>query len=100
VLRVSLPLPIGKGLTLSGFLGEMKHQEGRADLIERNDDPQLPGVRFVAESNIHRVRCNLIVRGWRAWFVYAGTLVGQPIMPMELELATQAREHTRVGLDT
>lgn len=84
-------------MTLHGFLSEMKKKEGRADLLDRENDPRLPGVRFVAAGGQYKVRVNMMVRGWDAWFVYAGTRQNEEMMPDELTLAERARERTEVG---
>ncbi len=97
VIRFSLPWPVGADLTLRGFLKEMKKSEGRADLLSRQRDADLPGVRFVAEGGLYTIRAFLVTHGWRAWAVYAGTRTGEPVNEQELELAQSAREHTRVG---
>ena len=97
-IRFRLPLPVGPRLLLGRFLAEMRRVEQTATLISREDDPQLPGIRFVAESSIHRVRVNLITHGFRGWAFYAGTIVGKPDNPAELELAERAREASSPGL--
>lgn len=105
VLLVSLPFPAALLPTsyrlqrvLDGFLAEMKKREGRADLIERSDAPELGGIRFVAEGGQYKVHANLIVRGLRAWFVYAGTRQDESVIPDELAIAEQVRDGTKVGL--
>jgi hypothetical protein len=105
VLFVSLPLPAAlvpikyrTQRVLDGFLGEMKKREGRADLIERSDDPGTGASRFVAEGGQYRVHANLTVRGLRAWFVYAGTRQNQLLLPDELSIAERARDQTKVGM--
>ncbi|HEV7302226.1 MAG TPA: hypothetical protein VGN72_23005 [Tepidisphaeraceae bacterium] len=97
VINFSLPWPVGHDLTLQGFLREMKRTEGAANLIEKEYDPNLPGLRFVAEGGLYRVRGNLFVQGWRGWVAYAGTKVNEAIDAKELEVAEQARESTRIG---
>lgn len=98
VIRMNLPLPfIGPGQVLGPFLDQMRESEGEATLLARQNDPRLPGIRFVAEGGEYRVRANLVTRGFRAWAVYAGTLRGQPEEPDELQLAELARERTRIG---
>jgi hypothetical protein len=97
VIHFRMPLPVGQNLALSGFLGQMKKAEGVATLLDRQDDPNLPGIRFVAEGGLHTLRGNLIVNGWEGWAIYAGTKRGQPINQKEIDLAIAAREHTRVG---
>lgn len=105
VLFVSLPLPAALlpmnyrvERVVNGFLGEMKKREGRADLIERSDDARLGGARFVAQGGKYQVHANLVVRGLRAWFVYAGTRQDQSVLPDELSIAEQARDQTEVGI--
>ena len=99
VIRFKMPLPVGAELALRhGFLPEMKRSEGEARLLSSERDPSLPGVRFVAEGGLYRLRTNMITRGWRGWAVYAGTIRKAEIVPDELALAELAREHTIVGL--
>lgn len=98
VIRFSLPLPVGTDLVLWGFLREMKRTQGEAILITKEWDKNIQGLRFVADGGVYRVRVNLLVDGWTAWAVYAGTRRDQEIVQNELELAEQAREHTIVGI--
>lgn len=98
VIRFKMPLPVGPDLALRlGILPEMRRTEGEARLISSQRDPDLPGLRFVAEGGLYRLRSNLITRGWRGWVIYAGTLRAKEIVPNELALAELAREHTAVG---
>ena len=97
-IRFKLPLPVGYRLLLNRFLAEMRRVEQTATLISKEDDPDLPGIRFVAESSIHRVRVNMTIHGFRAWAFYAGTIVGKPENPTELALAERAREASSPGL--
>jgi hypothetical protein len=99
VIHFGIPLPMSASFLLGPFLDNMRKEEGRADLIgQPTRDDALPGVRFVVEGSVHRMRINLIARGWKAWAVYAGTLIAQPEAPEELELAERAREATKVGV--
>ena len=98
VIRMNLPLPfIGPGVVLPRFLDQMRESEGEARLLSRQNDSDLPGIRFVAEGGQYRLRANLMTRGFRAWAVYAGTLRAQPEMPDELRVAEAAREETKIG---
>jgi hypothetical protein len=97
-IRFKLPWPVGPRLLMGRFLAEMRRVEQSATLISKEDDPDLPGIRFVAESNIHRVRVNLMTHGFRGWAFYAGTVVGKPENAAELELAERAREASSPGL--
>jgi hypothetical protein len=97
VIHFKLPLPVGANLALSGFLSQMKKTEGDATLLDRHDDPSLPGIRFTARGGVYTIRANLIVHGWEGWAVYAGTQRGKPIDQAELDFAFRAREHTHVG---
>jgi len=97
-IRFKLPLPVGPRLLLGRFLYEMRRVEGASTLISKEDDPELPGIRFVAESPIHRVNVNLITHGFRGWAFYAGTNVGKPDNKSEKELAERAREASSPGL--
>lgn len=98
VIRFSLPFPVGADLVLWGFLKEMKRTQGEAILISKQWDTNLKMLRFVADGGVYRVRVNLIVDGWRAWAVYAGTRRDRAISQEELELAEIARDHTIVGI--
>jgi hypothetical protein len=98
VIYFKLPFPVGTGMTLNGFINEMKKEEGDATLLEKHDDDKLPGVRFEAKGTIYDLRGNLVVDGWHGWVVYAGTIVGKPIDAAELKTAVDAREQTRVDL--
>ena len=98
IIVFKLPIPAGPGLALWGVMREMKKSEGEANLIDRHDDPALPGIRFVAEGGRYVVHGNLTTDGLRGWVVYAGTLRARPADEPELKLAEQAREATRVGL--
>jgi hypothetical protein len=98
VLFIKLPLPVGANLTLDQFLKEMRKREGEANLLEKKDDPEIDGIRFVADGGIHKIRAKLLTRGFRAWVIYAGTLHGKPERSDELQLAERAREATIIGL--
>jgi hypothetical protein len=97
VIHFSMPLPVGLNIALAGFLTHMRQDKGAATLLERHDDPSLPGIRFVAEDRVYVIRAILLVEGWEGWAVYAGTLRNGPINQPELDFAVSAREHTRVG---
>jgi hypothetical protein len=97
VIHFNLPLPLGQDLALLGFINEMRHTEGDANLLSRQNDPKLPGVRFIAEGGLYQIRGYLIVDGWDGWAVYAGTLRSGKIDQIELDLAEKSREDTTVG---
>jgi hypothetical protein len=97
VIYFHLPIPIGHDLALWGFLNQMKASEGEATLLEKKWDPNLNGLRFVAEGGQYIVRTNLFARGFTGWAVYAGTLRAFAVNQKELELATRAREDTVIG---
>lgn len=99
VIRMTLPLPVGSDLVLWAFMREMKKSEGEATLLSKEKDPELPGIRFVAEGGLYKMRTNLLVHGRHAWAVYAGSLRAETEIPEELELAARAREHTIVDLE-
>jgi hypothetical protein len=96
-MHFTLPVPVGPDIVEWYFLREMRRKQGDAVLISSQKDPNLPGIRFVAEGGPYCIRVNLITRGWEGWAVYAGTLRGQPINQNELDLAERAREYTQVG---
>lgn len=97
VIHFKIPFPVGQNLALSGFLSQMQKTRGEAKLLDRHDDPSLPGIRFTAEGKIYVIRVNFFVQTWEGWAVYAGTLKSGPILQDELETAIRAREHTHVG---
>lgn len=97
VIHFSMPFPVGPGMALGGFLDQMKKTEGNANLLSRQDDPKLPGIRFQAEGGLYTIQANLMVDGWEGWAIYAGTLRGQVDPPAELDIAQRAREYTKVG---
>ncbi len=97
VIHFSLPLPVGENLAMDGFIKQMRKSEGDANLISRQSDPNLPGIRFVAEGGKYKLRGNLIVHGWDGWAIYAGTIRCMAIVPAELDQAERAREHTVPG---
>jgi hypothetical protein len=97
VIHFALPLPVGDDLSLIGFLSEMRKSEGEAILLSKKRDPNLPGLRFVAEGGIYKVRANLITHGFEGWAIYAGTLRNHTERPEELDLAERARDNTVVG---
>lgn len=93
-----LPWPVGPDLILWGFLRHLRAKDKKAELISKEDAPDLPGIRFNAESGQYLIHVDLIVHGWRAWAVYTGTLKSKPVNTAELKLAEEARENTRVSL--
>jgi hypothetical protein len=98
VVMMNLPLPVGPDLVLWAFLNKMKAADHRGDLLSKENAPDLPGLRFVAESGLYRIRTNLIVHGWHAWAVYAGTLVARHENIDELLTAEKARDRTEVDI--
>jgi hypothetical protein len=99
VIRFSLPLPVGADTVLWFFLRELRQREGEARLISKQQDPQLNGLRFVAEGGKYLVRTNLTTSGFHGWAVYAGTRRDRDIRQDELEMAELARENTETGVD-
>ncbi len=97
VIRFTLPFPVGHDPVLWFMLREMRRVEGWANLLQKEWDANLRGVRFVTEGGLYTVRSNLMLRGFQGWVVYAGTLARQPLLPEELAQAELAREHTRIG---
>lgn len=97
VIRFTLPLPVGHEPVLWFFLDEMRRSEGQVQLLTKQWDPNLRGLRFVARGGLYTVRTSLLVRGFQGWAVYAGTLTSEPIEPAELAMAERAREQTAVG---
>ncbi len=100
VIRFSLPLPVGSGLALWGFLNEMKKTEGASDLLERHDDPDSNAIHFIARGGRYTVRGRIQTDGWKAWVAYAGTVTNQPVRRQELRQAEEARDRTQLSIGT
>lgn len=93
ILYFKLPFPVGHEMAFRhGFLAEMKHAEGVANVLEKRWDPEIEALRFVVESRLYHVRANFFVRGWEGWMFYAGRKLGQPIDEQEMSLAEQVKE--------
>ncbi|HYE21234.1 MAG TPA: hypothetical protein VEA69_22500 [Tepidisphaeraceae bacterium] len=98
VIHFGLPLPLPANWLLGPFVDEMKKREGKAEVVGTPfKDETLPGVRVVVETKQYKMRINLIVRGWSAWAVYAGTDMAHPEEASELRQAERARDTTKVG---
>jgi hypothetical protein len=97
VIHFSLPFPVGYEPVLWYFMREMRRVEGEAVLLSKQWDPNLRAMRFVAQGRQYTVRPSLMLRGFRGWVVYAGTLNGHPVNAVELDLAERARERTMTG---
>jgi hypothetical protein len=95
VIRFQLPFPVPDEGALWGFMRSMRASEGEATLLEKKADPALPGIRFVAEGGLYKVRVNLTTSGATGWAVYAGSLRARKENPAELEQAIASREATR-----
>ena len=100
VVMMNLPFPVGPDMVLWGFLSHMQASDKRADLVSKHRAPDLPGLRFEAESGLYRIRVNLTVHNWQAWAVYAGTVLTKPENAAELALAEKSRDHTQVAMPT
>ncbi len=99
IIRFKLPLPLNEDLCLWGFMSEMRHSEGEGILVNKSYDPALPGIRFVAEGGLYKIRTNMMVSGLRGWCVYAGSLRARAENPAELAQAAAARDATIVHVD-
>ena len=97
VIHFSLPFPVGYDPVLWYFMREMRRVEGEGSLLSKQWDPNLRGMRFVAQGGRYTIRPSLLLRGFKGWAIYAGTLNDQPIEPAELDLAERARERTITG---
>lgn len=97
VIRFSLPFPLTRDLALWGFLREMRRKEGEATVLEKTDDPKVGVMRFVAEGGKYKVRTKLVVRGFRGWAVYAGSLRSRGENAGEMPVAEAARDATGLG---
>lgn len=99
IIHFTLPpiaaiIPVPDNWVLSGYIKEMRKDQGDATLLSKERDPDLPGLRFVAEGGLYKTFNNLIVQGKHGWVIYAGILREKPINEKEFHLAEQAREHT------
>jgi hypothetical protein len=99
VIRIRLPLPVGPNLVLWQFVEEMRKSEKVGNLLNKEEDPGLPGLRFVADGNIYRMHGNMIARGFTAWAIYAGTIREKAVDAHEFDLAVRAREATTTGIE-
>jgi hypothetical protein len=91
-------IPVPLDWVLRGYLDEMRKDQGEAVLLSKQRDPNLPGLRFVAEGGLYRTWTNLITSGRHGWAIYAGVLRDKPLSLHELELAREARDRTIVHL--
>ncbi len=98
IIHFHLPLPVGRDLSLWGFMNQMRQSEGEATLIDKRFDPQRGCIRFVAEGGLYRIRANLFADGLVGWAVYAGSLRAQPVNENDLAIAVAARENTALGV--
>ena len=98
VIHFKLPIPVGANVVHWEFLREMKKRTGEATEFEVRNDPSLPGLRFVCEGGLYKMRVNLTASGFDSWAAYAGTLRTAPENPAELDLAVKARENTQFGI--
>ena len=98
VVHFAIPFPVGLNLVHWEFLREMRKKEGEAIDLGEDYDSKLPGLRFVAEGGLYKLRANMIVRGSDGWVAYAGTLRSAPVDQDELRLAERARENTTPGM--
>lgn len=98
IIHFALPFPVPASWVVGPFLDEMKIAEGESRLVGQvYEDPQLGGVRFVAEGSKHKTRVNLLTSGFRGWAIYVGTNRGGEEVPQEMRLAEMARERTITG---
>lgn len=97
IIKFDLPLPVPYDVVMWGFLDGMRKTEGAANLVGKQWDNKINGLRFVASGKIYLVRVNMFIDGFHGWAVYAGTLQAHPVNEDELKIAEAAREHTAVG---
>jgi hypothetical protein len=97
IIHFGLPFPVAHEILLFFFLAEMRKTEGEANLVSKQFDDALPGLRYVARGGRYTVHSNLLVSGFDGWVVYAGTLTNDPVEPDEFILAERAREQTKTG---
>ncbi|MGF1632601.1 MAG: hypothetical protein ACFCVE_02020 [Phycisphaerae bacterium] len=100
VIHFELPVHaaiVPHGIVIDRYVDKQRETEGAGTLIEKAWDDQLGGTRFVSQGQLYYTRNYLVTRGYDGWFVYAGTLVDQPVDEPALETAVAAREATRLG---
>jgi len=94
IVRFGLPLPVGPGLALPGFIAETGHQQGTTRLISSEAHAASGGVQFVADMPLYRMRGILWTHGFTGWVVYASTERAAPVNDQELVAALHARDAT------
>jgi hypothetical protein len=98
VIHFTMPLPLGNSVALSGFLSELKRNEGDARLISKTKLDN--GLAFVAEGGRYHVNGIILTRGSAGWAIYAGTMRKGPVALDEIPLAVQARDSTIPGVSS
>jgi hypothetical protein len=97
VIYARLPLPVGAELALWGFMREMKKSQGEAELLDKNRDEHLDGLRFSARGRFYSIEAVLYAHGWDCWVSYAGRYSDKEADEGELALARLARERVMMG---
>jgi hypothetical protein len=93
VIYFKLPWPVGHEIAFRyGFLPEMRRGEGEAEVLEKNWDPAIEGLRFVVNSRNFRVSSKFLVRGLRGFATYSGTKRALPVNEVEERQAIEVRE--------
>lgn len=99
IIHINLPFPVAPELVLWVTMREMKRIEGESTLISSNRDPTDQTLRFIAQGRDHVMDARLLVQGFEAWVIYAGTFRDKPVNPKELDQAEKSREMTVIKPD-
>jgi hypothetical protein len=102
VPTIATLLPEGRWLheqAVGKYVEGFQEEEPDAELVDNEWDDRLNAMRVEVEGGPYHVRSILALRGGSGWNVYAGSTRGEPIVEEEYDLAVQAREATRFGLD-
>lgn len=98
VIFFRLPWPIGHDLTVRyGVLPEARRREGTAELLAKQWDPEIEGLRFTIRTPKYTAETKMFVRGTRGWAAYSGFQTTRPVNQEELEQAARAREDAEFG---
>ncbi len=94
IVRFSLPLPVGPGFALPGFIAETAKKQGPTKLLASKAHPRSGGVEFTADLPLYHMRGILWTKGFTGWVVYASTDRSMPVDADDLAAALAARDAT------
>jgi hypothetical protein len=94
VVSFDLPLPLGPGWTLPGFIAETQRVVGPTRLVSSSKDENSGGVQFAADLPLYKLEGVLWTRGFTGWVTYVSTEKSVPLQEAEYKAATTARDET------